>query len=316
MKVNLMSSTPLTVVALGGNAIDQLSKKEKAGHRSLDNFCRQIAKELTKGRKIIITHGNGPQVGKLFLQQEIAREYVDPLSLNTCVALSQAQIGAVLKQKLADAVSCAGIKKEIIPLLTHVVVSADDPAFQNPTKPIGPAYTEQEAKKIRKNGIMMGLTAEGIYRRVVPSPAPKKILEISTIKNMFENGALVIAVGGGGIPVVIKNRKINPVDAVIDKDSASALLAKEIGAHRLLILTDTPCVFLNYRQPGEKRLKNLKMADAIKYLKEKQFPAGSMGPKVEAAVYFLKNGGKRVIIGHLNDARLIFDEKTGTVIER
>ncbi len=310
------------VIALGGNAIDPVSKKEKGGkenrdQKPLENFCRSIADIVKQGKQIIITHGNGPQVGNLFLQQEIAKEYVNPLSLNICVALSQAQIGTALKQRFANIFESKNIKKTIVPILTNVAVDPSDPAFKNPTKPIGPAYTEREAKKMEKTGMKIKRTPEGIYKRVVASPHPKKILEIEIIKKLLKDNVLVIAAGGGGIPMVkMKNSLFKPVDAVIDKDLSSALLAKEIKAEELIILTNINYVCLNYRKLNERKIKRLTAAEAIKYLKEGQFPAGSMGPKIEAAINFLKNGGKKVVIGHLAKTEKILKGQSGTIIEK
>lgn len=313
-------SGKIIIIALGGNALNPVSQKEENSNRnqtaSLENFGKQIAYLVKKKFRVIITHGNGPQVGNLFLQQELAKEYVAPLSLNTCVALSQAQIGISIQQILINALTRHHIKKPVIPVLTNIIVDPADPAFKNPTKPIGPAYTKQEAKKLEKTGMTLKQMPEGFYRRVVASPFPKKILEIEIIKNLIEKNVIVITGGGGGIPVTLKNKEINPIDAVIDKDLASALLAKEIGAEELIILTNINYVCLNYRKSNEQKLKNLKLNSSIQYLKEGQFPAGSMGPKIEAVIYFLKNGGRKAIIGHLSNIQKIIAGKSGTIIEK
>ncbi len=310
------------VIALGGNAIDSPIKEDKKNPKSLDNFCKAVSELIRKGEKIIITHGNGPQVGNLFLQQEVSKNYVNPLSLNVCVALSQAQIGALLEQKFLNVFLRLKINKSAIPVLTHVLVDSKDSAFKNPIKPIGPAYTEQEAKKIESAEMIIKQTPEGLYRRVVASPYPQKILELNVIKNLVQSGVLTIACGGGGIPIIeIKRQKskverLKSADAVIDKDLVSALLAKEMKAKKLIILTNVDYVSLNYRKPNEEKIKNLKVKEVKKYLNEKQFPEGSMGPKIKAAIDFLENGGKEVAIGHLKNIGKILKNQSGTIITR
>ncbi|PIQ92867.1 MAG: carbamate kinase [Parcubacteria group bacterium CG11_big_fil_rev_8_21_14_0_20_39_14] len=310
------------VIALGGNAIrsPRGDGKFESQFKELMIFADSLKKIVKKNHQIVITHGNGPQVGDILLQQDLSKDYVKPLPLAVCDAQTQGQIGFMLQQALLNSFQKSGIKKEVVTIITQILVDRNDSAFSNPTKPIGPFYTPGEAKEFRKKGIKMKEITYRSFRRVVASPRPKEILEIEAIKNLISQDMLVIACGGGGIPIVeIKNqiskiKNYKPIDAVIDKDLASSLLAREIGADILLILTDVKNVFLNFGKRNQIAFKTLTMEQAKRYLKEGQFPPGSMGPKVEAAVEFAERGG-RTIIAHLRDFSLALSGKAGTTIE-
>jgi len=292
----------VAVVALGGNAI--LKSNEKGTfQQQLKNVRRTVKqlKILLKKYRIVLTHGNGPQVGNLLLQQETSKEKIPPMPLYVCDAMTQGQIGCFLQMNLRNQ-----LKKPVATVVTQILVDKNDPAFKKPTKPIGPYYS----KKIFKNMIKQ---PEG-WRRVVPSPKPKEIIEIEEIKDLVEKGVIVIACGGGGIPVVLKNGKLTGIEAVIDKDYASQKLATKLKAKTFIILTDIDFVYLNYRKRNQRPLKKITVKEAIKYLKQGHFKEGSMKPKIEASVEFLKNGGKKVIITELSSLEKALKNKTGTVI--
>lgn len=303
------------VIALGGNAI---RSPEKDSHfedqmKDLAVFAESLVKIAVKN-KIAITHGNGPQVGDLLLQQELCKNYVQPLPLAVCDAQTQGQIGFMISQTLLNAFRRAGIKKEVLTIVTQVLVNKNDPAFLNPTKPVGPFYSPTEARQLRKKGIPMKEVSYRSWRRLVASPRPVEILEVEAIAELVQKGMIIIACGGGGIPVVAEKGKFKPIDAVIDKDLASALLASGIKADIFLILTNVKKVFLNFGKKNQKAIEKMNVQQASKYLAEGAFPAGSMGPKVEAAVKFLKNGGKKAIIAHLRDFLPALKGGAGTII--
>jgi len=298
------------VVALGGNAL--IAKGQKGTtQEQLENLrvpMRQIA-QLSRTYRIVITHGNGPQVGNILLQQE-ATDEVPKMPLGICVAMTQGQIGYMIESVLDEELTKLGISddKLFLTVLTYAKVDENDPAFRNPTKPIGPTYSDPIPGYVRK-------TPQG-YRRLVSSPMPIKTYQRREIKRLVEMGFIVIACGGGGIPVFKRDDRLSLAEAVIDKDLASARLAEEIGAQILLILADVERVALNYRQPNQVDLKRMRIEEAERYLEEGQFPAGSMGPKVQAAISFLKAGGERAIISHLEKMSEALNGKTGTEICR
>jgi carbamate kinase len=296
------------IVALGGNALikfgDEGTTEEQ--FRNLRVPISQIA-ELAKKYNIIITHGNGPQVGNLLLQQE-ATKAVSKRPLQILVAETQGQIGFMIESTLDEELMKIGLDEEklFLTVLTYVKVDAEDPAFLNPTKPIGPAYS------VPKPGYVK--TAKG-YRRVVPSPKPIKIYQWREIKKLMELGSwIVIACGGGGIPVIKEKKKLYGVEAVIDKDLASAKLAEQIDADILLIATDVERVSLNYGTSNQQELSKLSISEAKRHLEEGQFPAGSMGPKIQAVINFMESGGKRAIITSIDKIIEALDGKAGTHI--
>ncbi len=299
------------LVALGGNALIRKGQEGTVEQQfeNLKRPIRQIAR-LSRNYRIIITHGNGPQVGNLLLQQECC-DAVPKLPLEILVAQTQGQIGYMIESILDSELMNLGIHaKYLVSLISYVVVDEKDPAFNNPSKPIGPVYTEKEAADvpypIRK-------TAKG-YRRVVVSPEPVTIVEKREIKKLIDMDFIVICCGGGGIPVIREGRAFYGVDAVIDKDLASAKLAEEVGVDIFLIATDVEGAALNYGGPGQKFLRSVTLKEAARYLKEGHFPAGSMGPKIEAVVKFIENRGKRALITSIKDIEAAVAGKAGTEI--
>ena len=305
------------VIALGGNAL--LRKGQKGTYQEqLENAKRTakfLADVIERGYEVVITHGNGPQVGAIMLQNEIAKEIVPPFPLDVANAETQALIGYMIQQSLKNELNARGVDKEIVTLITQVVVDKDDPAFNNPTKFIGPYYAEEEAKKLmQEKGWIIKPDPRGGWRRVVPSPDPKDIVEKNIIRDLVNQGFIVITAGGGGIPVVKTDHGYEGIEAVIDKDLASALVGKIVRADTLLILTDVEYVLLNYKKPNQKPIKQMSASEAEKYYREGHFPPGSMGPKVLACIRFVRWGGKKGIIGHLERATEALEGKTGTVI--
>lgn len=308
------SEKKILLVALGGNA---LVRKGQVGtvEEQFENLrvpIRQIAR-LCRNYKILITHGNGPQVGNLLLQQQCC-DSTPKLPLEILVAQTQGQIGYMIESTLDSELMALGIdtQKPLVNLITYVVVDENDPAFKNPSKPIGPIYTKEKAAALpyptRK-------TAKG-YRRVVASPKPISVVEKREIKKLIQMDFIVICCGGGGIPVIREGRTFCGVNAVIDKDLVSTKLAQEVGVDILLIATDVEGVALNYGQPNQKFLRTITLEEAARYLKEGQTPAGSMGPKIEAALKFVQNGGKRAVITSLDTIEQAVAGKAGTEIIR
>lgn len=296
------------VIALGGNA---LGKTPQEQHDLLIGTCENIVDLVEAGNQVVITHGNGPQVGMIYdAMQE------DEMPFAESGAMSQGYIGYQLQQQLKDELNKRKIKKEVATLVTQVEVDSKDIAFKNPTKPIGSFMSEAEAKKLQKEegGVFKEDSGRG-WRKVVASPTPMKILEIHTIKNMLEDGTIVIACGGGGVPVVMtKKDGYEGVDAVIDKDRTSALLAKEINADQLIILTAVEKVSLNFNKDNEKQVDRMSIAEARVGIRNDQFGEGSMLPKIESAIDFVKSTGKEAIITSLDKAKDAIEGKTGTVI--
>ena len=278
------------VIALGGNALVRAGQRGTAAEQleALRETCAAIRPLVVEG-EVVLTHGNGPQVGNELLRQERAADEVPPLPLYLAVAQTQAEIGALIEAELAPV---AG--RPVACLLTHVLVDADDPAFGEPTKPIGPFYGEEQARSLeRERGWQLVQDSGRGFRRVVPSPVPLEIVELESIRALVRSGAVAVACGGGGIPVVSRNGKLKGVDAVIDKDRASALLARRLGAERLVILTEVPAVFREFSTPRQEELRELSAADAEALLPE--LAAGSMRPKVEAAIEVARAGGETLI---------------------
>lgn len=307
------------MIALGGNAIKQ--PHERGTFREqMENVkiaSEQIAEIARMGYELAITHGNGPQVGNLAIQQEQGSHMVPEQPLFILGAMTQGQIGYMMQQNLHNILAEDG--KEVATVITQVIVSKDDPDFQDPTKPVGPYYSEEDAKSLaEENGWIVKQvrpTGDKTWRRVVPSPIPIGIAEASVIRKLVESGAIVIASGGGGIPVIRNGEgKLEGVDAVIDKDRAGAKLAEEVNAGIFLILTDVEHALLNFGSDDERPVNRMTVEEAVKYGKEGHFKAGSMGPKVEAARLFLERGGDHAIITSLNKAVEALKGNTGTHI--
>lgn len=304
------------VIAVGGNA---LLRPEDEGTAS-EQFrrARETAESILnvfKKYKVVITHGNGPQVGSILLQNEHSKSLVPPMPLDVCDAMSQGSIGYMLEQSFNEVIKKHHINQDIVTIMTRVLVDNKDPAFEKPSKPIGPFYSKEEAMiLIQKNHWNMVEDSGRGWRRVVPSPKPIEIIEKKVIRSIIDSGYIVIAVGGGGIPVVRKNGGLEGVEAVIDKDLGAAVLGKDIKADMLFILTSVDKVFLNFNKENQKALSEIHLPELSKYVAEGHFKPGSMLPKIQASIEFIKNEGQAVLITSpekLNDA---LEHRDGTWI--
>ena len=293
----------IAVVALGGNALlrgNEIGTIQQQEKNTYDTFIH-LLKLLKNGYELVITHGNGPQVGNIMLRNEAGfREYKIPqMPLDICVADSQGGIGYMIERQIKNILQEHKIKKNVVTIVTQVLVDKNDPAFIEPTKPVGRFYLKEEAELLARAGglIFKEDPRKRGWRRVVPSPDPIEILNKKIIRDLVKRGNIVIAAGGGGVPVYRNDKKnLVGVEAVIDKDLASSLLASEINADAFFILTDVPNVFLNFHKPNQIKLEKITLREAEKYLEAGEFADGSMGPKILAAIQFIKNGGKETII--------------------
>lgn len=306
----------LAVVAIGGNAVNRPGEKPTAENMfSAIKEAMGYIVDMLEEHDIVITHGNGPQVGNILIQQEMAKEIVPPFPIDVNDAQTQGSLGYMIVQSLRNQLSVRGLKREIAALITQIVVDKNDEAFKKPSKPVGPFYTEEEARRLMaEKGWIMKEDAGRGWRRVVPSPKPLEIVEKEVVRMLIERGVIVVAAGGGGIPVVRENGVLKGVEAVIDKDRASALLAIEINADELIILTGVEKVALNYNKPDQKFLDRLTVDEAMKYLNEGHFPAGSMGPKIEAAIDFVSATRKTCLITDMKKLKEALAGRTGTRI--
>ncbi|HAB50568.1 MAG TPA: carbamate kinase [Ignavibacteriales bacterium] len=294
----------LAVVALGGNALlrgDQVGTIDEQEQNTFDTL-ENLVYLIKEGYDIVIGHGNGPQVGNILMRNDAGEHMynIPQMPLDICVADSQGGIGYMIERMLRNVLKKHNIQKEVVTLVTCVVVDKNDPAFADPQKRVGKIYTREEADKLiaDKGWIFKEeVKAQGGFRRVVPSPKPISIMNESVVESLARQGNIVITVGGGGVPVYIdEENRIRPSEAVIDKDLASAVLAKEVKADRFYIITDVPKACLNYNKPNQVQLDHLTVAEAKKYAEAGEFAAGSMGPKILAAINFVENGGKEAII--------------------
>ena len=303
------------VVALGGNA---LGKSPEEQLKLVKNTASSLIGLIDAGNQVVISHGNGPQVGAINLGMNFAAENgkTAAFPFSECGAMSQGYIGYHLQQSLQNELHRRWMNKNVATVVTQIAVDPKDPAFQNPSKPVGDFYIKEQAEQIEKEkGYTFKEDAGRGYRQVVPSPLPQKIMELNSIKTLIEAGDLVIAGGGGGVPVIMTDDGLEGVPAVIDKDRSSALLADKIDADTLIILTAVDYVFVNYGKPDEKALKTLNVAEAQKYMDEKQFAAGSMLPKIEACLSFVEGHPERkALITSLNGLDDALAGKVGTVI--
>ncbi|MGZ5351606.1 MAG: carbamate kinase [Actinomycetota bacterium] len=305
------------VVALGGNALLRRGEQDtfENMYRSARLAAERIVDLAAAGWEVVLTHGNGPQVGRILLQQEAARKWVHPMPLDVCGALSQGQIGYLLQVTIGDVFFERGMERPVATILTLTRVPADDPAFRNPTKPIGPFYEEAEAEAlVAEQGWAVKPDSHGGYRRVVPSPDPYSIVEAPVIRGLVADGVIVIASGGGGVPVIEDGPRLVGVEGVVDKDLAAAILARDVEATTLLILTDVPRVQRGFGTERAEELDRLTVAEARALAEGAEFGAGSMGPKVAAAVRFVAGGGARAAIGDLDDAVAVLAGDAGTSI--
>ena len=305
------------VIALGGNALQEAGKPATAESQLevVEKTSEFIADIIQQGYKVVLAHGNGPQVGRIVLQNEAACDVTPAMPFDVCGAMSQGMIGYHMQQALSKVLKKRGNDKKVATVVTQVVVSADDPMFKNPTKPIGPFYSEKIAEE---RGFVMKEDSGRGWRRVVASPKPVEIIEIDAVRCLLDNGFIPISVGGGGIPVVRDaNGDIEGTAAVIDKDLASEKLAEELNADVLLILTAVEQVSINFKKPGEKKLDNITVAEAEQYIAEGHFAPGSMLPKVQAAIMFANSKpGRRAIITSLDMAVEALHSRAGTTITK
>jgi len=306
------------VIALGGNAL-QTKNSAPTAEAQLEvvkQTCEYVAELSANGYELAVVHGNGPQVGRIVLASETAKDVVPVMPFDVCGAMSQGYIGYHIQQALRQALKNRGLDTPVVTLLTQVVVDAADPAFQKPTKPIGAFYNKEEAEELAATkGYTMKEDAGRGYRRVVASPIPQKIIEIGEVKKLW-NDTIVVTCGGGGIPVVEKeDGSLEGIAAVIDKDYAAELLAEEVDADILMILTEVEKVAINWGKPNQENLSHMSYAEAEKYVEEGHFAPGSMLPKVKAAMKFVSaNPGKKAIITSLDKAIDALKGQTGTVI--
>ncbi|HPQ01898.1 MAG: carbamate kinase [Bacillota bacterium] len=312
-----MDNAKTIVIALGGNAILQPGQNGTVDEQmeNVDSTAEQVAELIAQGHRVVITHGNGPQVGALLIQQEAGRDRVPPMPLDVCGAESQGQIGYMLQQSIGKMLARRSIPRPVATVITQMVVDPNDPAFANPTKPVGPFYSAYYAEqRMKETGEKWIEDAGRGWRRVVPSPDPIRIVEQDAILSLVRTGAIVIANGGGGIPVIEKGGLYKGVEAVIDKDLGGECLARDVGADVLLILTDVAHVALHYKTPHQVDLHTVQLDDLIRYQQEGHFNAGSMGPKVEACRRFVERGGEAAIIAQLDKAVEAIHGNAGTRI--
>ncbi len=298
----------LVLVAVGGNALIRGNQKGTAQEQfeNAVDTAAAVVRLLRAGHRVVLTHGNGPQVGAALTRSELAAAYAYRLPLDCCVATTQGEIGYVLQYAMWQMLQQEGLKTPVVSLVTQVLVDSRDPAFKNPTKPIGPFYTKDVAARYRDlfDWTIVEIPGRG-FRRVVPSPEPVEIVELDAIRACVDRGLVVIAAGGGGVPVFNDHDISKGVEAVIDKDHTSAILASQLQADVFAIATDVDRVCLDYGKPSQRPLDLLTMEECQRHLREGQFPAGSMGPKITAALKFLERGGKDAVITnseHLVDA--------------
>ena len=283
--------------------------------QNVKDTCGSLMQLVYRNYNVVIGHGNGPQVGNVLLQHDAGRKMYElqAMPMDFCVAETQGSIGYMIERTLRNELVAAGLKRGVVTMVTEVVVDRNDERFANPTKPIGPYYSKEHADRIAaEDGSIFREDHKGNgWRKVVPSPAPLEIVNVDIVKRLASEGNIVITAGGGGIPVYRDGNQLCGVEAVIDKDLASALTAVQIGADEFYILTDVPKVYINFRKPDEKALDTITVAEAERYIEEKQFSEGSMLPKVKAALYFVRNGGKECVI---TDATQLGVEGGGTRI--
>lgn len=303
------------LLAVGGNSLIRAGEKGTMAEQLANarRTAREIIGLLRDGFRIVLTHGNGPQVGAALLRSEAGANQVPGLPLDVCDAATQGEIGYILEQALEGELHAAGLNIPVISLLTQSVISLDDPAMKHPNKPVGPFYSREEAlERKRQLGWEIVEDAARGYRRVVPSPEPVEIVELNVIRDLVDHGVLVIACGGGGIPVVWQHGQPVGVEAVIDKDRASALLASRLHVDLFVISTDTDYVYLDYKKPTQRPLREVCAAELESYLAEGHFPPGSMGPKIESVLRFLREGGQQAIIASAETLQQAVSGESGT----
>ncbi|MCL4517483.1 MAG: carbamate kinase [Firmicutes bacterium] len=313
----MKNSGKTIVLAFGGNAITREGQKGTFPEQlaNIEVSCRDVVGLARAGYRLAITHGNGPQVGSLLIKNELAKDVVPPMPLDVCVANTQGSLGFGIQQTLQNMFTKAGVHRETAAIITRTEVDPHDEAFSRPTKPVGPFFSQEEARELMaEKGYAMREDSGRGWRRVVPSPRPLAILEKQVIKRLVEDAVIVVAVGGGGIPVVSGPEGYSGVEAVIDKDLAAQRLALDIGADMLAILTGVPVVYLDFRKPAQRALERLTASAARKLLGAGQFPPGSMGPKIEAAAGFVEQSGGTAVITDFATLHAALDGRGGTMI--
>jgi len=308
----------IALIAFGGNAILPSNQRglQSEQMKNAQKAASLMAHVVKKGYDLIIVHGNGPQVGNLLIQMEETVNKIPPFSLEVCDAMTEGSMGYMLEKAIINELRKNSIDKEVATLVTQVVVDREDPAFDHPTKPIGPFYTKYRAQMLKRQKKWMMVEDAGRgYRKVVPSPRPIDVVPKRIIRDLVIGGKIVIAAGGGGIPVIINgNGLFQGVEAVIDKDFAASLIAREVGADLFIILTNVPRVYLDYGTPEQKPISVMTAGQAHKYLEQGQFPPGSMGPKIEAAIEYIQNGGEEVLITSSSHLKASLINRSGTKI--
>jgi carbamate kinase len=305
------------LIAIGGNSLIRAGEKGTIEEQLANTrrTARAVVGLIQDGFRLVLTHGNGPQVGAALLRSERASDQVYGQSLDVCDATTQGEIGYLLQQSIQNELQAAGLNVPVATVLSQVVVSADDPAMHHPTKPIGPFYSRTDAlERARVQGWQVVEDASRGYRRVVPSPEPIEIVEEPVVRMLLGSGVLVIAAGGGGIPVVRTPDGLRGVEAVIDKDRVSALLASRLGVETLIISTDADRVYLDYRRPTQRAVGRVTAAEMASHLAAGQFPPGNMGPKIQSALRFLEQGGREVIVTSYEHLRSAAHGEAGTHI--
>lgn len=310
--------TRIALIAFGGNAILPENQKglQEEQMRNAQKAAELMVQIIKKGYELIVVHGNGPQVGNLLIQMEEASNKIPPFTLDVCDAMTEGSMGFMLEKAIINELRKNSIDKEVATIITQVVVDKDDPAFRHPTKPVGPFYPKFRAQQLarQKKWTMVEDAGRG-YRKVVPSPRPIDIVPKWIIRDLVRSGRVVIAAGGGGIPVILNSRGLyEGVEAVIDKDYAASLLAREVGADLFIILTGISRVYYNFGKPDQKPLPLITVEEAKKYLAEGQFPPGSMGPKIRAAIEYIEAGGREVLITSASHLKAALLNRSGTRI--
>lgn len=308
----------IALIAFGGNAILPNGQRglQKEQMKNAEKAAKMMMEIVLKGYELIIVHGNGPQVGNILIQMEEASNKIPPFTLEVCDAMTEGSMGYMLEKALINELRKNSIDKEVVTILTQVIVDREDPAFQNPTKPVGPFYTQYRAQQLikEKKWTMIEDAGRG-WRKVVPSPKPIDIIPKRVISDLVRSGRIVISAGGGGIPVIINSKGlVEGVEAVIDKDYASSLLASEVGVDLFIILTGVDRVYLNYGKENQREIKVMRVQEAKKYLEEGHFPSGSMGPKIRSAIQYIEAGGKEVLITSATKLKAALVNRAGTRI--
>lgn len=306
----------IALIAFGGNALLPSHQKglQSEQMKNAQKAARLMIHVVKKGYDLILVHGNGPQVGNILIQMEEAVNKIPPFSVEVCDAMTEGSMGFMLEKALVNELRKNSLDKDVGCLITQVVVDKNDPAFQNPTKPVGPFYSKYRAQMLsrKKNWTMIEDAGRG-YRKVVPSPKPIDVVPKRIIRDLVHSGKIVITAGGGGIPVIINGRGLfQGVEAVIDKDFAASLIAREVEADLFIILTNVPRVCRNFNTPEEEPIKSMTIKEAQKLLDEAQFPPGSMGPKIKAAIEYIQSGGKEVMITSSNHLKAALINRSGT----